>query len=76
MTAFEDEIAAVKASVEKYLSGTERLTSDAAADLAKAIHHLSDHVASLHQRIEDSEQRHAEWTTHGWTPPPGEDRPY
>jgi hypothetical protein len=45
------------------------------ADLAKAIHELGDHLVTLHQRIERIENSNPEWTTRGWTPPPGSDRP-
>jgi hypothetical protein len=58
---FERDIEDLKASVDKYLTGTTQLTEDAARDLARAIHDMGSHD---------------EWTTHGWEPPPGTDRPY
>jgi hypothetical protein len=73
---FERDIEDLKASVDKYLTGTTQLTDDAARDLARAIHDMGDHLVDLHRRVEASRDSHDEWTTHGWEPPPGTDRPY
>ena len=72
----EDEITDLEASIEKYLKGDAQIPSDVANDLSKAIHDLSDQVGQLHRRIEKIEANEPEWTTHGWMPPPGADRPY
>jgi hypothetical protein len=74
--AFEVEIRDLKASVEKYLTGTTRVSDDAARDLARAIHDIGDHLVDLHRRMDTDRDSHDEWTTHGWEPPPGTDRPY
>lgn len=71
----EHDIERIKASVEKHLSSGGHVGSEAAADLTKAVHELGDHLVSLHQRMERIEDSHDEWTTHGWEPPPGADRP-
>ncbi len=71
----EHEIEDLKASIGKYLTGEAQLPSEVASDLTKAIHDLSDHVVNLHRRIEKIEDTHDEWTTRGWMPPPGSDRP-
>ena len=71
----ERDIAKLKASIGKYLSGTSGVSSEVAADLTKTIHELGDHVVDLHRRIEKIEDDHEEWTTRGWLPPPGSDSP-
>jgi uncharacterized coiled-coil DUF342 family protein len=71
----EREIGELKASIERYSKAAAQPTSEAVADLAKAIHELGDHLVTLHQRIERIENSNPEWTTRGWTPPPGSDRP-
>lgn len=70
----EQEIEALKLSIEKHLAGQSHLSSEVAADLTKAIQDLSDHLMSLHRRIEKIEEAQDEWTTRGWMPPPGSDR--
>jgi TRAP-type uncharacterized transport system substrate-binding protein len=71
----EDEIQDLKASLEKHTRKEAQLPSDVVTDLTKAIHDLSDQVVSLHRRIEKIEESQPEWTTGGWLPPPGTDRP-
>lgn len=72
----DDDMQDLKASVDKYLVGGAELPAEAVTDLTKAIQDLSDHVVNLHHRIENIEDTHDEWTTGGWVPPPGDDRPY
>jgi len=69
----QEDIDTLKASIGKLRSGTAELGSGSVAELAKAVHDLSDHVLNLHQRIEKVEDAQREWTTRGWTPPPGSD---
>jgi plasmid maintenance system antidote protein VapI len=71
----EHEIENLKASIEKYLTGETHLSSEVAADLARAIHDLGEQLVNLHRRIETIEDTHDEWTTRGWEPPPGRDHP-
>lgn len=71
----EHDIGTLKVSIDKYLSETSDVTSEAASDLTKAIHELSDHIVDLHHRIEKIEDDQDEWTTSGWLPPPGSDSP-
>jgi chromosome segregation ATPase len=72
---FEREMEDLKASIEKYLTREGQLPSQVVGDLTKAIQDLSDHLVNLHRRIEKIEDTHDEWTTRGWMPPPGSDRP-
>ena len=72
-SGLDHDVEELKASIDKYLHGTADVGSDAAADLTKAIHELSDHVVRLHRRVESIEASQEEWTTHGWMPPPGSD---
>ena len=71
----EQEIADVKASIEKYRTEGAQITSEVTADLTKAIQDLGDHLVNVHRRVEKIEDTHDEWTTGGWVPPPGSDRP-
>jgi hypothetical protein len=71
----EDQLASLKASIEKYATGHAQPTPTVVADLTKAIHDLSDQVESLLRRVQGIEDSHDEWTTHGWAPPPGSDIP-
>ncbi len=74
-SGFERDIGKLKASIDRYLSGTSGVSSEAAADLTKTIHELGDHLVDLHRRLEKVENDHEEWTTRGWLPPPGSDEP-
>jgi hypothetical protein len=67
----EDRISELKASIGKYLSGTEEPTGEALAELTRAVHELADHVVDLHKRFERVEASLPEWTTEGWMPSPG-----
>ena len=71
----EHAIDSLKAPIGKYLKEGAHLTPEVVADLTKAIHGLSNHLVDLHRRIEKIEETHDEWTTRGWMPPPGMDRP-
>jgi chromosome segregation ATPase len=71
----EDKIKQLKMSLEKYRTGETHLSAEIAADLTKAIHDLSDQLIDLHRRIATIEDSRDEWTTRGWEPPPGRDRP-
>ncbi len=73
--SFEREIDDLKCSIEKHLTGEGHLSSEVVSDLTKAINDLSDHMVNLHRRIQQIEDTHADWTTQGWMPPPGGDRP-
>lgn len=73
--AIEGQLERIKASIDKYATGHSELTATALADLTKALHDLSDHVATLARHVQAIEDSHEEWTTHGWTPPPGSDIP-
>lgn len=71
----EDDIAALKASVEKWMGAADHDGAEAVADLATAIHRLGDDLAAVHRRLEAIENGEHQWTTHGWLPPPGADEP-
>jgi uncharacterized coiled-coil protein SlyX len=71
----EDRIRELKASLDKYITGEAELSSAVATDLTKAVHELADHLVELHRRVEKMEETVPEWTTRGWTPPPGSDTP-
>ena len=71
--AIEGELEKLKESIEKYTTGKSELTPTALADVTKAVHDLSDHVATLARHIQAIEDTHPEWTTHGWESPPGSD---
>ena len=73
--AIEGELEKLKASIEKYTTGKSEPTAAALADVTKAVHDLSDHVATLARHIRAIEDTHPEWTTHGWVSPPGSDIP-
>jgi hypothetical protein len=73
--AIEGELEKLKASIERYTTGKSEPTPTALADVTKAVHHLSDHVATLARHIQAIEDSHPEWTTHGWDAPPGSDIP-
>jgi hypothetical protein len=66
-----EDLEMLKVSIEKYATGVAEVTPALAADLTKAIHELSDHVASVVRRVQAIEDSQPEWTTHGWLPPPG-----
>lgn len=68
-----DRISELKAALGKYLTGAEAPTAEALAEVTRAVHELADHVGDLHERFERFENSLPEWTTHGWTPPPGSD---
>jgi ubiquinone biosynthesis protein UbiJ len=71
----EHEIEQLKASIARYRTEETHLSSEVVADLTKAIHDLSDQLVNLHRRMETIEDTRDEWTTRGWEPPPGRDRP-
>lgn len=71
----ENRIRELKETLEKYTTGKEHPMPAAVADLTKAIHEIGDHLIDLHRRIEKIEETHPDWTTRGWTPPPGSDSP-
>jgi len=50
--AIEGELAKLKASIEKYSTGKSELTPTALADVTKAVHDLSDHVATPARHIQ------------------------
>lgn len=69
----ENRIHDLKGALDKYISGTEHPTPAVVADLTKAIHEVGDHLVELHRRIGKLEETLPEWSTRGWTPPPGSD---
>lgn len=69
----EEAVADLKASTARYASGGATPSTEALADLTRAIHDVSDHLVDLHRRIKKIEDSHDEWTTRGWLPPPGSD---
>jgi uncharacterized coiled-coil protein SlyX len=71
----EDRICELKASLDKYITSEAELTTAVAADLTKAVHEIADHLVDLHRRFDKMEETLPEWTTRGWTPPPGSDTP-
>ncbi|GEM_PF-2280001 len=71
----EERIRELKASLDKHVTSEAELTTAVAADLTKAVHELADHLVYLHRRFEKMEGTLPEWTTRGWTPPPGSDAP-
>jgi hypothetical protein len=73
--AIKGDLEKLKASIEKYASGKAEPTPTALADLTRAVHDLSDHVATLAHHIQAIEDSHPEWTTQGWDAPPGSDIP-
>jgi uncharacterized coiled-coil protein SlyX len=70
---FEEDIADLKATLEKWRDAQDHRADDAVAELANVVHRLSDDVVALHRRLEAIENTQHEWTTHGWLPPPGSD---
>jgi len=70
-----DRISELKASLDKYLTGAEKPTAEALAEVTKAVHELADHIVDIHKRFERVEDSLPEWTTRGWMPPPGSDIP-
>jgi hypothetical protein len=66
----EDRINELKASIGKYLSGTEEPTGEALAEMTRALHELADHVVELDKRFERVEASLPEWKTEGWMPSP------
>lgn len=62
----ERDIEALKAKLEQYRAGNAQLDSKALADLARAIHELSDHLLKLHRRMARIEQTHDAWSTRDW----------
>jgi hypothetical protein len=69
----EERITELKASLDKYLSGAEKPTAEALAEVTKAVHDLADHVVELQRRFERVEGSLPEWTNEGWQPAPGGD---
>ena len=69
--AIEERIRELKVTLERYATGGEPATPAAVADLSRAVHEMGDHVMDLHRRLEAIEKTLPEWTTQGWTPPPG-----
>ena len=67
----EERIRELTASLDKYVTETADVTPAAAADLTKAVHELAEHILDLHRRMEKIEATLPDWTTKGWTPPPG-----
>lgn len=69
------DVEAIKSATEKYKSGQADPTPAVIADLTKALHDLSDHIASLRDRVDRIEDTHDEWTARGWVGPPGSEIP-
>jgi hypothetical protein len=67
----EQRIRELRASLAKYESGAAHLDAAAMADLTKAVHDIGDHLLELSGRIDRIEDTREEWTTRGWSPPPG-----
>ena len=70
-----EDLEMLKVSIEKYATGLAEVTPTLVADLTKAIHELSDHVASVARRVQAIGDSQPKWTTHGWLPPPGGEIP-
>lgn len=72
----ENKIHELKGAIDKYITGKQQPTPTVVADLMKAIHEMGDHLVELHRRVEAIEEMLPEWTTRGWSPPPGSDSPH
>lgn len=67
----EQELRDLVRSLERYVAGSIQPTSQVVTDLGRAIRDVGEHLVNLHRRIEKLEADTPEWTTRGWTPPPG-----